>query len=200
MSGRPRLGRRRRASPSTAHSLARTSCKARLGWSINDTAGHDIAFGLPASFGINGFGVYEALIQSGGQNGGWGNDTLTGGAGWGSVGTSIVGGAVVQTFSTGVSNAFVDNLSGIGPGNTGDNFFPEGGTDVVNIAATEQGKFTSLTDVTSSSGTVLVSAGTSYENDSTVWVGFYDVCNSAGPWAALTMALASTRTPALVAC
>ena len=148
----------------------------------NDLNGHDIA-GLPASFGIHGFGVYEALIQAGGQNGGWGNDTLTGGAGWGSVGTSIVGGAVVQTFSTGVSNSFVDNLSGIGPGNTGDNFFPEGGTDVVNIAATEQGKFTTLTDYTSSSGTVLVSAGTGYENDSTVWVGFYDVCNSAGPWA-----------------
>ena len=142
-----------------------------------------------ASFGINGFGVYEALVQSGGQNGGWGNDTLTGGAGWGSVGTSVVGGAVVATFSVGVSNAIVDNVSSVGPGNTGDNFFPEGGTDVVNIAATEQGKFTSLSDVTSSSGTVLVSASTSYENDSTVWVGFYDVCNSAGPWAAFNALL-----------
>ena len=160
--------------------LGQNLLQGTAGLVVVDTHGHNIANNA-ASFGINGFGVYEAQTQSAG--GGWGNDTLTGGAGWRSVGTSIVGGAVVTTFSVGLSNAVIDT-QGVGPGNTGDNFFPEGGTDVVNIAATEQGKFSVTSDVVSSSGSVLVvGPGVQYENDSTVWVGFYDVCNSAGPWA-----------------
>ena len=81
-----------------------------------------------------------------GQTGGWGNDTLTGGNGW--------GGVFADHFTIGVSNEFVDQsfLNGVhsepGPGNTGDNFFPEGGTDIVNIAAGEVGKLASFQEVT----------------------------------------------------
>jgi hypothetical protein len=72
--------------------------------------------------------TYESLDQTGKQ--GVGNDTLTGGAG-----------------KFGVAN--VDK-------NTGDNFFPEGGHDTVNIASNEAAQ-------------------------STVWFAYYDVCNSGGP-------------------
>ena len=65
-----------------------------------------------------------------------GNDTLTGGVGGNGV-TNVVGAL------------------------TGDNYFPEGGNDIVNLAHT-------------------VSAGAAVAPWSTVWVGFYDVCNSGG--------------------
>ena len=67
-----------------------------------------------------------------------GNDTLTGGVG-----------------GNGVPN-FVGEL-------TGDNYFPEGGIDVVNLAHS-------------------VLAGVATGPYSTVWVGFYDVCNNGGPF------------------
>ncbi len=79
--------------------------------------------------------VYEeAAVPPGNQS--VGNDTLTGGVGGNGV-TNVVG------------------LSG-------DNYFPEGGNDVVNLAHN-------------------VSAGAAVAPFSTVWVGFYDVCNSGGP-------------------
>jgi hypothetical protein len=76
-------------------------------------------------------GVYEAVSQTLGV--GWGNDTLTGGA---------------DTLPTAVSN-FIGNL--------GDNFFPEGGTDTVNIGEPSI-----------------------VQNASTVWVGFYRFLGPAG--------------------
>ena len=123
--------------------------------------------------------VYEALFQTAGV--GWGNDTLTGGDGFGSVTFTNVGGAISETFTFGVSNANIDGGVSDGPGNTGDNFFPEGGNDVVNIAAGEVGTLTSFQDVISSSGSILVASTHAFDNESTVWVGFYDTCNSAGP-------------------
>ncbi len=79
----------------------------------------------------SGHGIYvlETVFPNG-----VGNDTLTGGA---------------DTLAGGVAN-FI--------GNSGDNFFPAGGTDIVNIN----------------------SAGTSASTDSTVWFGAYDVGNSGG--------------------
>ena len=75
-----------------------------------------------------------------------------------------------------------DHGGATGPGNTGDNFFPEGGDDVVDISANEVGTLTSFEQIISSSGEVLVSAGENFANWSTVWVGFYDVSNSGGPF------------------
>ena len=49
-------------------------------------------------------GVLEAETQKGGTNGGWGNDVLTGGAGFGSVTTHDVSGAISQEFTLGVPN------------------------------------------------------------------------------------------------
>jgi hypothetical protein len=160
--------------------------------------------------------VYEAQTQVPGV--GWGNDTLTGGDGFGSVITTNVSGAISQTFTLGVpdsaggdqqlyilgdntpylhglfqgnSAGFTETINGVtttipgvvpvtASGNTGDNFFPEGGTDTVNIAAGEIGTLTSYQDVVDSSGTVLIASGHAYANFSTVWVGFYEVCNSGG--------------------
>ncbi len=80
--------------------------------------------------------VYEEVtVPSGNQS--VGNDVLTGGVGGNGV-ANVVGGL------------------------TGDNYFPEGGNDMVNLAHT-------------------VSAGAAVAPWSTVWVGFYDVCNSGGP-------------------
>jgi hypothetical protein len=147
----------------------------------------DGTVGTLVSTGTDFATVLEAHVQRGGTNGGWGNDVLTGGDGFGSATTSTVGGHDFTTFTPGVSNASVDQsfLNGIhtetGPGNTGDNFFPEGGNDIVNIAAGETGTFTSFQDLVSSSGTVLVGTNQAFANFSTVWVGFYDICNSAGP-------------------
>ena len=137
--------------------------------------------------------VFEALSPTA-NHGGWGNDTLTGGDGFGTFTVSSVGGAPSFSFTLGVSNASLFQafdggtfgtvvILGVkdgGPGNTGDNFFPEGGNDIVNIAAGEVGSVGSFVDVPSSSGSILVPVTTPYDNDSTVWVGFYDVCNSAG--------------------
>jgi hypothetical protein len=157
------------------------------------------------------------VLQSHNQSSGigWGNDVLTGGDGFGSVRTSLVGGAVSQTFTVGVfntgnghfptnetdgtpgpdlppgsfwhleqsfgtgSNAQADPIQG--PANSGDNFFPLGGNDIVNISTGEVGTLTALQEIVSGSGTVLASGGDAFANYSTVWVGVYDVCNSAGP-------------------
>jgi hypothetical protein len=159
---------------------------------VLDFNGHNPTTIFPAVSGVfstDNETVYEAVIQKGGTNGGWGNDTLTGGDGFGSVTNSFVSGAFSQDFTLGVSNAIVTYGVGVsggtateaGPGNTGDNFFPEGGNDVVNIAAAETGTLTSFQDILSSSGTVLVAHNSPYANWSTVWIGKYDVCNSAGP-------------------
>jgi len=136
--------------------------------------------------------VFEALSPTA-NHGGWGNDTLTGGDGFGTFSVSPVGGAPSFSFTLGVSNGTVEQAFDgatfgtvvidpvTGPGNTGDNFFPEGGNDIVNIAAGEVGSVGSFVDVFSSSGSILVPVTTAYDNESTVWVGFYDVCNSGGP-------------------
>jgi hypothetical protein len=158
---------------------------------IYNAAGAAIAFDVAT--------VYEDANQALGQ--GWGNDTLTGGDGFGTLVSGTLGGApgLVQTFTAGVSNAFFahgfDTLNGpfpggtftgtfvgpdFGPGNTGDNFFTLGGNDVVNIAAGEIGTLNAYTDIVDSSGTVLFAANSPYAFFSTVWVGAYDVCNSAG--------------------
>jgi hypothetical protein len=151
--------------------------------------------------GTDNAAVYEAQLQHPGQ--GWGNDTLTGGDGFGTIITENISGALGQftishiDFLESVGNGSVDYgvytpSTGVlstdseqGPGNFGDNFFPEGGKDVVNIAAGEIGTLTSYEDVVDSSGTVLLQEQSVYANFSTVWVGFYDVCNSAGPDAGL---------------
>ncbi len=83
---------------------------------------------------------YTGVLVSELPSGGVGNDTLTGG-----------------TASVGVD---VQNALSL---NYGDNFFPEGGIDVVNI-----------NHAYNSAGTV----ATAY---STVYVGEFDVCNSGGP-------------------
>jgi hypothetical protein len=104
------------------------------------TTGH----GDAVTFGGVG-NTLEATVQSGGPDGGWGSDTLTGGIGGG-------GGAD----PTGVPNVEEGGLLGTYTGNTGDNYFPEGGNDVVNLAHATSG----------------------YVADSTVWFGMYDVSNS----------------------
>ena len=127
------------------------------------------------------------------NHGGWGNDTLTGGNGWGTATVNNAGGVLFTSFTPGVSNGTFParlrrwhlrdlriHCPDTGPGNTGDNFFPEGGNDVVNIAAGEVGTLTSFQDVLSSSGSILIPSTHAYDNESTVWVGFYDVCNSGG--------------------
>jgi len=83
--------------------------------------------------------TYEAFQDSPGH---WelGNDTLTGG----------VGGNGVTFFELG-------GILGVYAGNSGDNYFPEGGNDTVNLAHASGGAF------------------------STVWFAMYDVCNSGGP-------------------
>ncbi len=147
--------------------------------------------GLGAAVGVDVAAVYEDANQALGQ--GWGNDTLTGGDGFGTLVSGTLGGApgLVQSFTLGVTNALFfqgfDPVPGLviplltaGPGNTGDNFFPLGGNDVVNIAAGEIGTLNAYTDIVDSSGTVLFAANTPYAFFSTVWVGAYDVCNSAG--------------------
>jgi hypothetical protein len=73
-----------------------------------------------------------------------GNDTLTGGA---------------DSRTDYVANASYRN------GNGGDNFFPEGGVDTVNIGLNLDSHGNNI-------------AGTSVQTDSTVWVGVYDVGNS----------------------
>ena len=153
----------------------------------------------PAANGHNTLGATPAAVLEAlsplSNAGGWANDTLTGGDGFGSVTLSLVGGAPSATFTPGVSNLTVgQGFDGVtfgipnlqisivaGPGDTGDNFFGEGGNDVINIAAGEVGKVGSFVDVDSSSGSILVPVSTAYDNESTVWVGFYDVCNSGGP-------------------
>ncbi len=169
---------------------------------VLDFNGHNpttlfIAVGVGVAF--DNATVYEDANQALGQ--GWGNDTLTGGDGFGTLVSGTLGGApgLVQTFTPGVPNAVFnqgfDTITGgfpvgvfsgtfiggaIGPGNTGDNFFPLGGNDVVNIAAGEIGTLNAYTDIVNSSGTVLFAANSPYAFFSTVWVGAYDVCNSAG--------------------
>jgi hypothetical protein len=149
------------------------------------TVEFDYLFGHPAPINPYGFvvnlGVYETQLQADGANGGWGNDTLSGGAGWGDAFTYSVGGVATTIYTLGVSNLMIDGGYTNGPGNTGDNFFTEGGIDTVNISPYEQGVLTGHYQVWSSSGTVLLSFSNPYDNESTVWVGFYDVCNSAGP-------------------
>ena len=83
---------------------------------------------------------YTGVLESELPSGGVGNDTLTGG-------TASVGTDVLNTLSL----------------NSGDNFFPEGGIDVVNI-----------NHAYNSAGTVALAY-------STVYVGEFDVCNSGGP-------------------
>ena len=159
--------------------------------------GHNIA-GHDLTFGLNDFGVYQAQLQSVGTGNpaGWGNDILTGGDGWGAVHAFNLGGSTFFSFEVGVANdgLIVENNGALervlpdgadGPGNTGDNFFPEGGNDIVNISATEVGKLTNFEQICDSSGSVIFGESAPYDNQSTVWVGFYDVCNSAGPWAAV---------------
>ena len=141
------------------------------------------------------FAVLEALSPTA-NHGGWGNDTLTGGNGWGTATVNNAGGVMFTSFTAGVSNGIFSHATetaGVldtpppvlndhnGPGNTGDNFFGEGGNDIVNIAPGEVGTLTTYQDVLSSSGSILTSSSSPYDNSSTVWVGFYDVCNSAGP-------------------
>jgi hypothetical protein len=143
--------------------------------------------------------VLEAHTQHGGPNGGWGNDVFYGGAGFGAVFHENVLGAISTIYFEGVPNWGInctspddpttptfegdvqDHGGATGPGNTGDNFFPEGGNDIVNISADEVGHLTSFEQIYSSSGHVLVPHDSDYANWSTIWVGFYDVCNSAGP-------------------
>jgi hypothetical protein len=109
--------------------------------------------------------VFEVLPGEQAPGVGWGNDILTGGDGFGTVVTTLVGGEPSETVTAGVSNGTVlqafdgatfgtiasttDDYGVVtygtdvtGPGNTGDNFFPEGGNDVVNIAAGEIGTVT----------------------------------------------------------
>ncbi len=145
--------------------------------------------------------VYEDANQALGQ--GWGNDTLTGGDGFGTLVSGTIGGApgLVQSFTLGVFNTGTGFGGGLpagsvnwleegtgplgtpiaipGPANSGDNFFTLGGNDVVNIAAGEIGTLNAYTDIVDSSGTVLFAANSPYAFFSTVWVGVYDVCNSA---------------------
>ena len=86
-------------------------------------------------------GVGPTLEDIAGPSGGVGNDTLTGGVG-----------ANGQTYIE------IGGLAGVGVsyfGNSGDNYFPEGGNDVVNITH--------------------ASANPAY---STVWVGLYDVSST----------------------
>src|SRR5208282_4623967 len=85
---------------------------------VGTFAGLSPGLGHPVTFGGVG-NTLEAGIQHGGENGGWGNDILNGGAG-----------------ANGVENVEVGGLAGVGvayDGNNGDNFFPEGGVDTVNI-------------------------------------------------------------------
>jgi hypothetical protein len=144
--------------------------------------------------GADTFAVLEAISPLANQ-GGWGNDTLTGGDGFGTATVNNVGGVTFTSFTHGVSNGTFSHATETagalttptpvlndtnGPGNTGDNFFGEGGNDIVNIAAGEVGTLTAFQDILSSSGSILTSSSSPYDNSSTVWVGFYDVCNSAG--------------------
>ena len=68
----------------------------------------DFLFGHLAPINPDGFvvnlGVYETQIQGDGANGGWGNDTLYGGAGWGDAFTYSVGGVPTTIYTLGVSN------------------------------------------------------------------------------------------------
>jgi len=84
-----------------------------------------------------------AEIQHGGPNGGWGNDILTGGDGANGVTFQETGGLLGKGITY--------------TGNSGDNFFPEGGNDVVNFGA----RTNPLT-----------------AHDGTVWFGMYNVSNS----------------------
>jgi hypothetical protein len=147
-------------------------------WEPGGTPFSEFSFSVTSE--IASFGVLEATVQAGGIEGGWGNDILTGGAGFGAFMPINVSGATSSISTEGVPNFTLD-CSDSGPGNTGDNFFPEGGNDIVNIAATEAGTLTLFSDIVDSSGTVLVSSGSPYAHYSTVFVGFYDVCNSGGP-------------------
>jgi len=99
---------------------------------------------IPVTFGGVG-NTYEAFQDSPGH---WelGNDTLTGGVGGKGVLFTEIGGLWGVTHPTNVYQ-----------GNSGDNYFPEGGNDTVNLAHASGGAF------------------------STVWFAMYDVCNSGGP-------------------
>ena len=94
----------------------------------------------------------EATVQSAGAYGGWGNDVLNGGAGYNGVQNVEVGG---------LTGAYVDEVwvPGTYYGNSGDNFFPEGGNDTVNFGGPP-------------------SASSHTHIDGTVWFGMYDVSNS----------------------
>ena len=89
----------------------------------------------------NGHGAYVLELA---PNQVVGNDTLTGGA---------------DSRTDYVANAPYRN------GNGGDNFFPEGGVDTVNIGLNLDSHGNNI-------------AGTTVQTDSTVWVGVYDVGNS----------------------
>jgi hypothetical protein len=113
----------------------------------------DTGSGGSASVGIGGNGVTggplgDVLQVSSaqphvGENGSWGNDVLNGGAGGNGVAFYETGGAL-QTYT----------------GNSGDNFFPEGGNDTVNI------------------GGLNTSGAAIGASNATVWFGAYDVSNS----------------------
>src|SRR5208282_5867843 len=98
--------------------------------------------GITGSSGSLG-DVLVSDIQKGGENGGWGNDVLTGGVG-----------------DNGVTFTESGGLLGSYTGNSGDNFFPEGGIDTVNIGGLN------------SSGAAIGAS------NATVWFGLYDVSNS----------------------
>ncbi len=104
-----------------------------------------------SSVGIGGNGVtggtlgdvLQARIQTDGSHGGYGNDVLDGGAG-----------------GDGVTFTETGGFLGTYTGNSGDNFFPEGGVDTVNIGGLN------------SSGAAIGAS------NATTWFGAYDVSNS----------------------
>jgi hypothetical protein len=99
----------------------------------------------------NGGTLQDVLVSPpnahGGEGGSWGNDILNGGAGNNGVTLTETGGASIVPYT----------------GNSGDNFFPEGGTDIVNIG----GAF--------SAANQHAALGAA---NSTVWFGMFDISNS----------------------
>ena len=135
--------------------------------------------------------VLEALSPRA-NHGGWGNDTLTGGDGFGTFTVSTVGGAPSLSFTLGVSNGtFLHGLRRprdlpglyaipMGPATPATTSSARAAMMSSISPPARSVSWRSFVDVDSSSGSILIPVSTAYDNESTVWVGFYDVCNSAG--------------------